>query len=320
MASPFGPGASRREGFRPVVRWAVVPLVALLVLGGALAAPAPRATAGGALAITQSSRVSEQQTFTVSIEVADPTNVTNAYFLFCQLTSSVCYLPVTMTLHDTNWFSGTTKPMSSYHGMAPGVVAGYNISVDYRDLVNVTYPALPNTFSGLTIATTVVGEYMYEMSVAPLVFGLNGVVHDSGTGAAIAGASVTLTNSTGMSNSTTSASTGAYSFGSLPNGTYQLAVSDPGYQTSSRSVTIAGQTGVENVPLTNSSATQHPSSPGGSKPWWSALGSAGGVPLGVVPIVVVVVVLVAVVVLWRRPRSPTSTTGDTSSKAPEQPV
>ncbi|MCI4321713.1 MAG: carboxypeptidase-like regulatory domain-containing protein, partial [Thermoplasmata archaeon] len=311
------PGRRSVGGSARIARWAIVPLLALLVLGSVVAAPAPKIASGPVLAITQSTRVSEQQAFTVSVQVADPANVTDAYFLFCQLTSSVCYLPVTMTLHGTNWFVGTTKPMSSYHGMAPGVVAGYNISLDYRDGVNLTYPSLPNTFGNLTVATTVVNEYMYEMSVAPLVFGLSGVVHDSSTGAAVAGATVTLANSSGATNSTTSGSTGAYSFGSLPNGTYQLSVSEHGYETSSQSVTIAGLTATANVPLTNTTSKPHPA----STSWWSSLGPSGQLSLEIVPVVVVLVAAI-VVVSWagRRANVPRPKADDPTESSPPGPA
>jgi hypothetical protein len=303
---------------RWVTRLGVVPVVVVLLLIGAVhAVPAPKTVTGGVLAITQSSRVSEQQSFTVSVQVADPANVTQAFFLFCQLTSSKCYLPVPMTLHGTNWFVGTTNPMTSYRGMSPGVVAGYNVSLDYRDGVNVTYPSLPNPFTNLTISTTVTGEYMFEMSVAPMGFGLSGVVHDSATGKALSGASVSLLNSSGSTNSTTTASTGGYSFAGVSNGTYQLTVSAPGFQTSSESLKVAGQSTQANFALTNPSEQGPPPAKSG----WSA-GLTQPVVLG--SIVGVVVLGLAALLVYRRrrgpPSGPAARSGDASATSPPGPT
>ena len=271
VVKKFGapPSSAERTGFRQpptygtvgptVARTAALSVVALLlfVAVGAVGGLEPRATSAEVLAISQSHTVTAQSTFTVSVEVAHPANVHFAYFTFCQLTSPVCYLPVSMALQGSTWFVGTTKPMTSYPGMNPGVVAGYNITIEFTNNTNLTEPRLPNPFSNLTVVTSVTGEYMFRMAVQDLVFGLQGVVTDATTHYAIAGATVALTaqNNTMPANSTVTDAAGGYAFTGVFNGTYELSVTDSGYRISTATVVVAGKGVVKDFVLSSSSSS-----------------------------------------------------------------
>ncbi len=270
-------------------------------LAGWASAQSPAATSTGVLSIDQTGYITEQGSFTVSMQVASSTNIHFVYFTFCQLTSSVCYLPVTMLPQAGNWFVGTTNPMSSYHGMTVGVKAGYNITIVFNDNSTQTEPAMPNAFTNLTIAQTVTGEYMFEMGVSPDIFGLSGVVRDAVTATAIAGATVTLTS--GNTTTTTTDGSGAYSFSGLVNGTYSLTIADPGYHLLSKSVTIAGQSTVQNVTISSDSSSSGGSGTGSS-------GNGGStVFLGltlwqiVLPVVLVIGAIIGYLLLRRRKAS-----------------
>src|SRR5579863_8734873 len=179
---------------------------ALLVGSAAATLPqGPHPAANPAVEIYQTGYITEQGNFTVSMQVTSTTGIHFVFFTFCQLSSPVCYTPVIMTLHGSNTYSGTTNRMSSYLGMVEGVHAGYNITIQYSDGSNVTEPNLPNTFTNLTLAQEVGGEYMFEMTVSPQLYGFSGVVDDSTTGAAVAGAAVSLSPGNNTS-TTTSAS------------------------------------------------------------------------------------------------------------------
>jgi hypothetical protein len=298
-ATPREPG--RGPGvYGALGRWGIgatvfVALFLLIGAGGSLAASPRPASTGVALAIYQSNNVSEEGSFTVSLEVASTANIHFVYFTFCQLSSPLCYLPVEMTAHGSNWFVGTTNPMTSYNGMTPGVRAGYNITVEYSNGTNVTEPTVPNPFSNLTIAQSVTGEYMFQMTVNGPVYELSGVVTNSATGAGMAGATVLVTpeNLT----ATTTGATGAYSIPGLPNGTYNISVTDPGFETAHGTVTIAGSDAVRNLVLST-----NPSGTGGADSW-TVPGIGAVSPLVLLVPVVLVIAGVAIVLLARKPRS-----------------
>lgn len=246
----------------------VAGLLALPVAGAAptaaVAAPGSHGHAlanGGVLDIYQSPSVSEQGNFSVHLEVASPAEVQFAYFTFCQLSSPLCYKPVAMSPAGGNWLVGTTHPMSEYNGMVVGVHAGYNITIEYANNTNVTEPRMPNAFSNLTIAQSVTGEFMFEMTVVDQVYGLSGVVSNAATGAPLAGATVTVVPG---NNSTTTGPTGRYDFAGLANGSYTLSASEAGYRTVSATVVIGGRDTVRNISLASGSAT-------------TGLGGSGGI-------------------------------------------
>jgi hypothetical protein len=239
-------------------------LVLVVVLGNATAAPRP--ALWNVLAIKQSSYVTEQSTFTVSLEVANPANIQLMYFSFCQLTKGLCYTPP-ITMVDqagTNWFVGTTNRMTSYAGMTVGVRAGYNITIEYANQTNVTEPTMPNPFTNLTVASSVTDEYMFEMTVMNQEYGLSGVISNSQTGAPIPGASVSL--SPGNDSPTTTSATGVYSFAGLPNGTYAVSVSEEGVGSGGGAVTISGSNVSQDFEISNGSSppTQPTAGSGGS--------------------------------------------------------
>jgi carboxypeptidase family protein len=294
---------------RGILRATIVAAVlASVVLSFGLGAGSPQAAAGyqgNVLAIDQSTYTTEQSNFTVSLQVANSTGIQFVYFTFCQLSSPLCYLPVAMTPHGGNWYSGTTKPMTQYSGMTVGVRAGYNITIEYSGNVNLTEPAVPNTFTNLTIASSVTGEYMFQMTVMNQVYGLSGLVTDSVTGAGIAGATVSLAGAN--SSTATTSSTGAYSFTQIPNGSYSLSVAEKGYKSVSENVSVNGQSVVRDVALVNPSE----SSGGTGSQNHAAPASFYSSPTGLgllVAIPVVAIVAVAFVVRASRRKTAQSST------------
>ena len=309
---PFRAAADRRRGFSGWTSAVAVAACALLLTGLAAtpAAHASRSASGLVLQIYQSPYTTEQDSFTVSLQVANTTGIQFVYFTFCQLSSPLCYLPVAMKLQNTNWYVGTTEPMYNYSGMTVGVKAGYNITIVYADNSNVTEPAIPNTFSNLSISTSVTGEFMFQMTVSPQLFGLSGVVKDSASGAPVAGATVNLTP--GNFTPVTTDSTGGYAFAGLLNGTYSVSVSRAGFHSSSSTVTIAGSSAVKDVALSNASR-----STGGSDG-----GFPGGLLSGFTPILIAVAALAVVaglVLLWRRKRGPASAGPEGAAGRPASP-
>lgn len=288
--------------------------VALLVAlpGGVARGPASHPATGLVLAVTQTRNVSENDTFTVAVQVANPTLVNFSYFTFCEVTSAKCFPPIAMTSQSGGWFTGSTRPMSSYLGMGAGVSAGYNITIDYKNNTNVTEPRLPNAFANLTVAT-VAGSYYYRMTVRPLTFGLTGLVTDQATGAGVAGARVNLTPGV---NWTITDSRGNYVFGDLFNGTYELSAARSGYRSSEVAVTINGGATSQNVAITNLTApptpVQHPSSAG---PFAILEGPVGYAAIGIA----VVAIALAAVLVRRRRKAATSPARNAAAAAESPP-
>lgn len=230
---------------------ALAGVLVLLTAGGSLAT-VPHGSAPLVTAISQSGYTNESGRFTVTVQVASASGIQGVYFSFCQLSSPVCYNPVTMALQGTNTYVGTTNVISNYHTLKVGALAGYNITIALTNNTTVHYPSFPNAFSTLTIGTEVGGEYMFEMTVSNFTYGLHGSVTDASTHSGLAGADVTLTPGNGTAVVTTSA--GDYSFGGLANGTYTVSVSVHGYPTATDTVTIAGGNGVKDIALSNGTA------------------------------------------------------------------
>lgn len=100
-------------------------------------------------------------------------------------------------------------------------------------------------------------EITWTINVTASQGNLNGTITNAATGAAVSGASVTLTGV----GSTTSNSSGAYSFSNVTAGTYTVSVGATGFNSASDSVAItAGATATKNFSLTPSD-TQAPSTP-----------------------------------------------------------
>lgn len=303
----------RRRLLRFAAPAAVLGIATLLFLtAGATVAltPPPASSPPAVLAIHPSPYTIEQGTFTVGVKVSDPSAVTFAYFLFCQLSSPLCYLPVAMKQNSTNWFSGTTNLMSSYHGMTEGVEAGYNITIEYANNTNLTEPSFPNAFPSLNISKEVGGGYMFRMSVGPNLYNVSGTVKDAVTGSAIAGASVTVTPG---DNSTITDAAGAFTVSGLTNGTYSLSIAHSGYATTTQTVSISGSDQVQNVPLSSGSGTPPPAKPSNSNsPLASPVVWAGIA-------VAVVVVALLIVLLRRRGGNPPGPTSPVAAPANEPP-
>jgi hypothetical protein len=291
--------------------------VLLLSLAGGGAAREPGTHSGNVVAISQSVYTTEQSNFTVSLKVANSTGISFVYFTFCQLSSPLCYLPVSMLPQPGNWFVGTTKAMTQYNGMTVGVRAGYNITIEYSDDVNVTEPSVPNAFGNLTIAQSVTGEYMFQMTVMNQLYQLGGAVTDQATGRAIGGAVVSV--SPGGESAVTTSSSGLYSFTGLANGTYTLSVSASGYPDSSATVPISGGNAVKDFTLSNGTTS---SNGGGSNPQHSSTNLLSGTT-GLALIGGVVAVLAALALLLvlrgRRKASPGASTSDENSGASPDP-
>ena len=240
-----------------IARWTRVGLTVALLFGalsGGASAHAPSITPTTVVALYQTPvNVHEQTAFTIFLKVASSANVQQVYFTYCQLTSSVCYLPVVMTDQGGNWFAGTTKPMTDYPGMTVGITAGYNITIVYSDNSTSTVPSIPNPFANLTVAQTVTGEYVYAVTVIDHQYNLTGHVYDSASGTSLGGATVTLAPGNGTTTSTDAA--GAYTFVGLFNGTYTISVTRAGFRISNESVAITGQDTVKDVQLANTTNT-----------------------------------------------------------------
>jgi hypothetical protein len=303
----------------------VIVLAVVLLLSGGIG---PGASAGAArprstqiLAVEDSPYiVTQHNAVTISMEVSSAANIKDVYFTFCQLTDSVCYLPITMALTGANWYVGSTLPMTSYPGMKVGVHGGFNITINYDDGTNGTEPSMPNQFHNLSIAQTVTGEYMFVMVVSNPAYGLTGQVVNDTSGASIPGAIVTV--SPGNNTTVTTNSAGAFSFPYLVNGTYTLSATATGYQSYSTKIVISGQDVVQNVRLTSPLTTNHK----GSGSNGSGTGFFG-TTLGMVSVAVVIVVVVligAALLLWTRRRkaaspAPTNgTAGPPSGPGPKQ--
>ncbi len=290
--------AEGSRGRGKVIWYPLVVSAMLLAMPLSVASPAPSSSGGLVVAIWQSGYITEQGNFTVSMELSNVTGIQFVYFAFCQLSSPVCYQPIVMTLHGTNLYVGTTDRMSSYDGMTEGVRAGYNITIEFADNSTLREPNLPNAFSNLTVAQEVGGENMFEMTVSPQLYGLSGIVTNSVTGAAIAGASVAL--SPGNQATATTTASGAYTFSGLLNGTYSLSVSYPGFTNDTQSIAISGQDLVKDLSLSNSSSGSKTTGGGGS----SSL--PGGTTLWLVLALVVIVIAVVAGLLVVRRRKPTA--------------
>ena len=297
---------------RPLSAALALGLVLVVVLMGVapVSAQAPRTSPPPFFeAVYQSANTTEQENFTVSLEVSSTANISLVFFTFCQLSSPVCYTPVVMNSIGGNWYSGTTNRMSSYNGMTVGVHAGYNISVSFDNETTLTAPTVPNLFTNLTIAQSVTGEYMFEMTVAPTFYHLSGLVADAVTSVGISGATVTLIPGNGTT--TTTNATGAYSFPEVVNGTYTLSVSAPGYETTNETVTIANADATQNVPLYKGTGSAPPQGSGAANkglfgslsPWWT------------VPIVGVIIVLAAFLLWSRRRDAGAAATNDPSGSS-----
>ncbi|MGI0132412.1 MAG: carboxypeptidase regulatory-like domain-containing protein, partial [Thermoplasmata archaeon] len=214
-------GIRRRPGTESSWIAAAAVLAVLVIPGGVALAhsPRPAASAAQVLMIYQSPQnITEHDALTVSMHLASSSSVQQVYFTFCQLTSALCYLPVPMDAIGSNWYRGTTGPMSGYHGMDPGVVGGYNITIVYSDNSTSAAPILPNPFSNLTVVQSVTGENMYRMAVMSLVYDVSGHVVERASGAPVVGADVTL--SAGNVSSTTTNSLGVYTFTNVTAGNY----------------------------------------------------------------------------------------------------
>jgi hypothetical protein len=293
-------------------------LVLLLVPAGVFAAPStPKAvTQTTVLSIYQSpSRVTEQDTFSVFLEVASTANIARIWFSYCQLTGSICYRPVAMSPHGGNWYEGTTARMSQYPGMNIGVEGGYNITVVYTDASTVHYPRLPSPFANLTVATAINGSYDFSMIVSDHVYALSGHVQDAITGAAVSGATVTLTPNDAPA--VTTNATGAYAFAELLNGTYTVSAARAGYRTNNVTVSVAGQAATRDVGLSNASTPVGPHSAGSKGPLGFFTTPVG---LGAIAVVAIVVVLVSALAYSmsrkRKAAGPATTPGPSDSSAP----
>jgi len=289
-------GRTTSTGRRRAAALAVLSVFALLALGavpiGGSTVAAHRAAASApqyVIGVRQSPAwITEQSTMTVAVQVLDPANVSLAYFTFCQITNSLCYLPRAMTLNATGWFVGTTLPMTQYAEMKVGISAGYNITVEYKNGTNVTAPSVPNPFPNLILVQSVTGENLYQMTVRNQVYVLTGTVTNA-SGAPLAGATVSLSPSND-SPATTNAS-GAYSFAAVPNGTYTVSVSMTGFPTQNESVQVQGSNAqARAVVLGTASSGKGPGGGSGSGTSGGGGSSLSGTDIALVGVLVVVLV------------------------------
>ena len=142
----------------------------------------------------------------------------------------------------------------------------------------------------VTISGQDVSKDIYLLVSGPAIYTLTGHVYIAGTTTGVSGATVTL--SPGDLTSTTDA-TGAYSFGGVANGTYMITVTEGGYQAGTATVTVSGQSAVQDISLTHSSG-------GGGT--WGFLTTTIGIVIEVL-VAAVVVGLVAYSISRRRKRN-----------------
>lgn len=305
------------------VAWIAAALIALSAIPGAFAAHVPSAvqpaeTWTGVISVVQTPAwVTEQSAFTVNLEVADASEVANVSYTFCQLTSSLCYThPVVMTSNGSNWFAGTSLPMTGYPGMLVGISAGYNISINYQNGTLIYEPSGSTSgFAGVEVAQSVTGENLFEVTVRNAVYTISGQVTEQATGNPVAGANVSLVG-TGT-NYTTSSSSGSYSFSNLLNGTYQLTVSKSGFHMNPETVKLRGKSTVQNAALTNASV---PLPPPSSKTAPTVLGLPQAEAFGLIGGVVAIVVIVLALVLFTgRGRSKAPAVRESPSSGTERP-
>ncbi len=303
-------------------------LLTALLLSGALVPAAGARRAGPAdttqaLAITATNYITEQGRLTVSIQLASTANVTDVGFTFCRMSNSVCYNPILMKPEASNWYVGSSNPMTDYDGMTVGISAGFNITVNYADNSTQNWPSLPNQFPNLTLSQLLgfdPPENVYVITVENQLYDVSGTITNATTGQPVAGANVSLTPSNATP--TITSSSGAYAFSSIANGSYTLTVKDPGYPTFTQAVSVSGQDATDNVHLaaTGSGSTgtgtgtpsKSSSSPGFLDTSTGHLVLGGGLAAAVI-------VVVAVVLLVLRPsRPPRQGEPATTDETPER--
>ena len=303
---------------------AAVAITVALVLGGFVgpaSATAPRTPTSPVLAIDQGPAIiTRQSALTVSLEVVSTANILQVYFTFCQLTNSLCYTPTAMAENGTtSWYSGTTGTMMSYHNPDNSLVTvgerlGYNITIQLANGTNLSEPTDPNPFGSLKTALSVTNELLFEVQVSNQVYSVSGRVTNATTGAAVAGATVSLLSAN--QSSTTTNSAGVYTFENVPNGSYSVSVTGTGYRTSNESVSVAGQDVTKDVTLSSSAGPPPPpnKTTGSSNP---LLGTEG---IGLVVVVILIVVAVVAILLSRKRRGGGSTPAESpttgSTEAP----
>ncbi|MCI4351821.1 MAG: carboxypeptidase regulatory-like domain-containing protein [Thermoplasmata archaeon] len=139
--------------------------------------------------------------------------------------------------------NGATVTVTPGSSVTTGATGGYSFS-----LVNGSY-TLQVTKAGYvaqSTGVTVGGQnVVHNFALSPFLYTLTGVVTNASNGAAISGATVSVS---GGPQATTTAS-GTYSL-SLGNGTYSVTASVPRYTAATASVTIAGGPGSHNFALT----------------------------------------------------------------------
>ncbi len=265
----------------------IVAAAAVLLLSPLGSGPVPHASSSAAtnvLAVYQTpDNITEQSNFTVHLQVADSTNVQQVWFTFCQLSSSLCYLPIVMSPGSGNWYAGTSHPMTSYPGMTVGIRAGYNITIVYNDNTTESAPNKQNPVGTLPTAQTITGTWEFEMVVADHVYGLSGTVTSLDTHTAVSGATVTLTP--GTSRNTTTDATGGYAFAGVLNGTYTVSVTGSGYLTRNVTVVIAGQNSVSDVSLSTHAVPDQ----GGASGFFTSPVGLGAIALLAILVLVVLV-------------------------------
>jgi acid phosphatase len=135
--------------------------------------------------------------------------------------------------------------------VGPTIKSGYRSTTFYRheNLLRTISEALGLGFPGASTYVTSMAEFFGTTNTSPGT--ITGHVTDSATGAAIAGASVSYSGG-----STTTDSTGSYTFTSVPAGTYSVTASHSGYVNQTNSVTVSpATTSTLNFQLTAASTT-----------------------------------------------------------------
>jgi hypothetical protein len=154
------------------------------------------------------------------------------------------------------WDEGNASDTSNGGGRLAVVLAGPTIKPGYRSSTFYRHENLLRTFAeglglgfpGASLYVQGLGEF-FGANITP--GSISGHVTDSSTGSAIAGASVSFSGGSALTDSN-----GAYAFTGVPAGTYSLTASHSGYANATSSVTVsAGVAATLNFQLTPTVST-----------------------------------------------------------------
>ncbi len=168
-------------------------------------------------------------------------NASSLFWVQGNVTDSVTHVPIAGANVSLNGTSGST---------VSGTVGNYQLGA----LVNGTYTLYVNAsgYQHFAGKLTVLGDTWMNVALSaipPSSYTISGYVTSYATGAALAGAAVSLTYYGSTFGSTTSNAQGAYALSGVLNATYTLSATLNGYNPTSLTVTVQGSSLVQNLSL-----------------------------------------------------------------------